>query len=280
MPFKVMTFMVPVFHRIRPRRPEDPLAGTGIQWIQIGMYSMLLIDKVFVLHVKKGYEDREKFIIDQFRTFNIDFEFILDGDIGDLTDDVIKTYFSEDMHGRLPAMSCAMKHILAHERIVAGNYRNALIFEDDVVLDRQFETVFNQCMKEVENLPGEACVYYSNACNMYVPASRITKGRCLYKADKSRAADSYSISRTVAEKRLDFIRKNKCSHPIDHQFNHMDPILCIASYWCHPTIVEQGSMNGLFDSAIDFSRKNSFFRKLDWTLQKLYKKHIRRVLPK
>ena len=117
MPFKVMTFVVPVFHRIRPRRADDPLTGMGFQWIQIGIYSMLLIDKVFVLHVKKGYEDREKFIIDQFRAFNIDFEFILDGDIGDLTDDVIKTYFGDAMHGRFPAMSCAMKHILAHERI-------------------------------------------------------------------------------------------------------------------------------------------------------------------
>lgn len=242
--------------------------------------NVLNIDKIFVLHVRKGYEDRETFIVDQFGKLGIEFEFILDGDIDDLSDSVIKTYFTEAMHDRLPAMSCAMKHILAHERIVSDDLQNALILEDDVVLAPNFETVFNQAMDEVKTLKDPACIYYSNACNMYVPASDIRKGRVLYRADRSRAADSYSISQYVTKKRLEFIMNHKCTHPIDHQFNHMDPIIGIVPYWCHPTIVEQGSMNGMFDSAIDFSRKNSFFRKLDWSLQKMYKKHIRRFLPK
>lgn len=241
---------------------------------------MLDIDKVFVLHVRKGYEDRETFIVDQFGKLGIGFEFILDGDIDDLNDTLIKTYFTEAMHDRLAAMSCTMKHILAHERVVSDNLKNALVFEDDVVLAPNFETVFNQAMDEVKTIPEPACVYYSNACNMYVPASDIRKGRVLYRADRSRAADSYSISRSVAEKRLAFIRENRCAYVSDILFNHMDPVIGVAPYWCHPTIVEQGSMNGMFGSSLNENRKNSFFRKLDWSLQKIYKKHIRRFLPK
>lgn len=238
---------------------------------------MLNIEKVFVLHVKKGYENRERFIVKQFKKLNIDFEFILDYDVDDLTDETIQTHFDEGMHSMPVAMSVNMKHIKAHQKILEGNYNNALIFEDDVVLDKQFIGTFNRSMDEVAMIPGDACIYYSNACNMYVPFASIRKGRTLYEARTSRAADSYSISRRVAEKRLDFITKHRCTMIIDHQFNLMDPRIGVTPYWCHPTIVEQGSMNGLFDSAIDTKRKDSWARKFNWTLQKTYKKNFRRL---
>lgn len=239
---------------------------------------MLNVDKVFVLHVKKGYEERERFINKQFAEFGIEFEYVLDGDIDDLTDELKKHYFSDEMHKNLSVMSCAMKHIYAHQRIVDGGYKAALIFEDDIVLDKHFIKIFNQCMQEVKGISKDTCIYYSNACNMYVPLLKSKGGVSLYKAEKSRAADSYSITGKVAQKRLDFIKEHKCMCAIDHQFNYMDPKINVYPYWCHPTIVEQGSMNGLFDSSIDTKRKNSMYRKINWQLQKLFKKTFRRMI--
>jgi glycosyl transferase family 25 len=238
---------------------------------------MLHIDKVFVLHVKQGYEDRERFIVEQFKTFGIDFEFVLDYDIPDLTDEIITTRFDPAMHNQPVAMSVNMKHATAWQKLVDGGHANALIFEDDVVLDKRFEEIFNRCMAEVKGIDEDVAIYYSNACNMYVPFFKIKKGRHLYKARASRAADSYSISRTVAQKRLDFLAAQPFTRIIDHQFNLMDPQIGVTPCWCHPTIVEQGSMNGLFESAIDQKRKGSLMRKLDWSLQKIYKKSFRRL---
>ena len=75
--------------------------------------------RCFVLHVKKGYEDREACIIDQFGRLGIEFEWILDHDKHDLTPDVLERY---GYHGDIPpeAISCSMKHIAAWERIAAG----------------------------------------------------------------------------------------------------------------------------------------------------------------
>ena len=44
---------------------------------------------VFVLHVKKGYEDREQHIKAMLQKMNIPFSWILDGDIADLTPEIL-----------------------------------------------------------------------------------------------------------------------------------------------------------------------------------------------
>lgn len=107
--------------------------------------------KVFVLHVKKGYEARENHINRMLKKMNIPFEYILDGDISDLTNEVLDTWFQGTMHQYSPQASCSYKHLLACKEIVARNLDGALILEDDIYLNkRKFVSVFNQSMKELE----------------------------------------------------------------------------------------------------------------------------------
>jgi len=49
----------------------------------------------YVLHVKKGYEDREKSIIQQFSALNLPFEWVLDHDKDEITPQTL-----EDFHYR------------------------------------------------------------------------------------------------------------------------------------------------------------------------------------
>ncbi len=80
-------------------------------------------ENVFVLHVKHGYEDREEFMERELSRFGIDFEYILDGDIPDITNEIFNKYFDKAYFQRINAeVSCALKHILAYEKIVSEGY--------------------------------------------------------------------------------------------------------------------------------------------------------------
>jgi glycosyl transferase family 25 len=83
--------------------------------------------KVFVLHVKKGYEERAAHIDSMMSRLGIEFEYFLAGDIPDLTPELLDKYFTGMMKATLPVTSCATKHLLCHEKIVADNLPCALI---------------------------------------------------------------------------------------------------------------------------------------------------------
>lgn len=64
--------------------------------------------KVFVCHVKTGYQDREQHITQMLGRMKMPFEFITEGDIADLTPEVLNHYFGWWWHekGRCPNLLC------------------------------------------------------------------------------------------------------------------------------------------------------------------------------
>ena len=79
----------------------------------------LNVDHTFVVHVSEGAEDREKSVSEQLNRRNIPFEFMLRGDLKDITPEIQKEYFSEYLLGDLiPGTSCSLKHIYILEEIV------------------------------------------------------------------------------------------------------------------------------------------------------------------
>ena len=54
------------------------------------------IDKVYVLHVKSGYKERANSIEKQASKYGFDFEYMLDYDIPDLTQEDIDTYIHHE----------------------------------------------------------------------------------------------------------------------------------------------------------------------------------------
>ena len=84
------------------------------------------IEKVYVLHVKKGYEDRDLHIRKMLGNMNIPFQYILDGDMTDLSIDSLSAYFRNDMLSITPATSCSMKHILAYQHMIDNHIQQAL----------------------------------------------------------------------------------------------------------------------------------------------------------
>lgn len=234
-----------------------------------------ITEKVFVLHVRQGYEDRAEHIDSMMTRLQIPFEYLLDGDICDLTPDVLDKYFKRDGALRkdnlLAQLSCAYKHLLVYERILKNNWKGALILEDDIILQKDFATIFNNCMREYEAMPtSDILISFENSRLRFVPRSQRVKGKYLYKGTKDRMTGAYYISNGAAKRIIDYLSENKCDLPIDLLHCFLIRQQDFPYYWCQPTIATQGSFTGKFHSSI--STKKRLGIKISWKFKLAYKK--------
>lgn len=232
------------------------------------------IDKVYVLHCKSGYEDRDLSIQTQFARHGINFEYILDWDVSDLTEEETRRFAPCLTR---TSVSVCMKHFEAMRKTVSLGFTNCLVFEDDIFLFRDFILKIEQIALEASKLAGPYVIYLSNSCNKYTPRSRRTPNRHLYENDHSRAADAYLISADACQKRLTWLESHSVALPIDHLYTAIDREIGIKQYWAENPVCEQGSMSGLFPSAID-NHYSLFVQRFRWQLDKFYKMHILRNL--
>jgi len=233
---------------------------------------MISVDKVFVLHVKKGYEDRAVHMENQLKKFGIEFEYILDYDIEDLTDEDLDKYYRKDNTLDNPNLSIGMKHINVLNKIVANRYNLTLVFEDDVFLDKSFNEIVENAIKELKGKGEGNVVSLGNAGNLYVDKKEIKKQTYLYKNRKHRAADSYIIDLKAAERRLEWLKRNKTVETAGHMYNTIDNEVGNNIFWLHPTIVEQGSQNGFMKSSVS---RNKFLHRFRWLWRDFNKKHLK-----
>ena len=237
----------------------------------------LSVSKVFVLHVKHGYDDRLISIKKQFSKRNIEFELITDGDMDDISQEQLDYYFSGEMHSVMPGSSCALKHFLAYENMLQNGISNALIFEDDIILANAFNYIFNQTIHEASIRTDiddtMLFVSYENSTLRTIDRSKRVKGQFLYQGTTTRCAGAYFLTNKIASVFLTKVKTDKCDIPIDWFHNKVLEGQKIPIYWCHPAQAEQGSHNGLFRSAID-QKKSGHFRQFTWNVVKQYKSLI------
>lgn len=236
----------------------------------------------YVLHVKKGYEDREKSIVKQFGALGISFEWVLDYDISDIDDnreEILKRY-SYNGNMKDSAISCALKHISTWEKIAIASQEGAFIFEDDVVIDLlNFKTVVKSALEESKrewlNGYNDALISLGDAGAMHVPWTRMDKGKKLYSSELTRCSDSYFITKGAAQKMIKWIEKNGFTLPSDGLIDKICSEIGILILWLEPTVVSQGTHTGIFASAIDIGeRKGGIFNKVEWYARVLRRKYL------
>lgn len=235
---------------------------------------------VFVAHVKTGYDDRRRHITGMMGRLGVPFEFMLDGDIADITPDRRATYFSTDISIPLPAQSCALKHILIYEEIVRRRLDGALVLEDDICLNPRFAEVFTKSMQELPAYEqsghnGEPAlpvmISYEDTRLRFVERSRRQRGRVLYPGDRDRMTGCYYVNRAAAETMLNQLKsEGGLTMPIDLYHAWMLHEHRLQYLWCQPTVATQGSHNGMFRSGIYTAKTITEERK--WKLKKLYRK--------
>jgi glycosyl transferase family 25 len=233
---------------------------------------MKKLDAIYVLNVKK-FTDRRAFMEKQLAKFGLDAEFIFDWDADELTDEIIARYFAENNLLSAAQKSCALKHIIALEKIAASNNVFNLVLEDDALFSKNFNLGLQRALTQSEQFTGEKVIYIGSGGNFFTPKSQRKTGQYLYLGTRGRFADSYIIDSVTAQKRLNWITTHKVTLPIDNQFEQIDKQLGIKIVWLEDPIVEQGSKNGLFDSALE-PAPPTWLQKIKFNFEKLKRKYI------
>ena len=145
-------------------------------------------------------------------------------------------------------ISIAYKHFLAYGDIHVNNVKNALIFEDDVVLDIDFVSKFNSYL---ERTPKDwDLIFMGSGCGLRVPKRDLVDGQIAYLKDHpaSKCADSYCITNEAATK---IVKSIGCfTFPVDFELNYWMKYHDMKVYWWEPSLTIQGSQRGLYKSEI------------------------------
>jgi glycosyl transferase, family 25 len=207
------------------------------------------LDAVYVINVKV-FAERLRSILTQLERFGLQAEIIHEWDPEDITEAVAAQWFVPGAL-RTPQRSCALKHVAALQRISARRQRHALVLEDDALLSADFARGVERALIESANYSPESVIFIGSGGNFYTPRSQREPGRSLYPGARGRFTDSYIIGCSAAEKRLAWIARNRISQSIDNQFETIDRAEGITILWLEDPVVEQGSKNGRFVTAID-----------------------------
>ena len=226
---------------------------------------------VFVIHVK-GVDHRLKHMQQELVKANLSAEFILEGDKHELNSGILANYFTGKMAVVSNASSCAYKHIKAYEEIVRMELPEAIIFEDDIYLDKHFSEKLQQCKSEIKTRQLENYIISLEETSLrYVKGSKREKGTLLYPNSRGRMAGAYLVDYKAASNMLADLAQNKTDQAIDWYHNHCINKHIINMFWIHPTIAIQGSISGRLDSTIS-NRRTNYFRISSFYLQRWYKK--------
>lgn len=230
---------------------------------------------VFVAHVSRGYEERGRAISAMMGRMGIPFEFMLRGDMSDLTPEVLDTYFTGPvMHTVSPAVSCALKHILICREIIDRGLPGALVLEDDITLSGRFTEVFNRSMTELhswdEGASRPVIISYEDTRLRFVERSRRRKDTVLYRGDRDRMAGAYYINAAAARLYVDRALGPHFDAPADIMHRRLLDEGLLTYLWCHPTVATQGSHDGSLASSISDARALTRFFK--WRFKLMYRK--------
>lgn len=211
--------------------------------------------KIFVLHYSK-LVDRKKSILAQFQKHNItDYEFIEKYDREDLQDCDILLF---DKCVKKSMMSLMNKHFYVY-KLISENYDCALILEDDVILCDNFIDKLNNYMGQLSE--DYDMLFIGDGCNLHIEKHKLISNqniyeKCLYPTSwggdgASRCSDSYIITKNCANKLCEYINNLKCKIklPSDWWLNVAARDNNFKVYWAEPTIITQGTQNGLFQTS-------------------------------
>jgi glycosyl transferase family 25 len=237
------------------------------------------VGRVFVIHVSTGAEDRAAFMEAQLARLGISFEYVLDGDVRDLTPALLDRWFAGDMKRPRPGTSCCCKHLIAYERMLRDDIEDALVLEDDVFLSDDFVVALATSLAELcqrpDANPDRAVISLENSG--LSPVAGVVPSTTLYRADHGRETGAYWLTRSVAGRFLARAEQDKVHLPTPHFHNTFFASGEVEIWWRHPAIAEQGSHSGKFDSLLHAGHKGPM-RRPRWLARKAFQMYVRPVL--
>jgi hypothetical protein len=105
-------------------------------------------------------------------------------------------------------------------------------------------------------------LFIGDGCKLHIPKERLVPDIFIYEKNVnptrwggqgcSRCSDSYLVSKKCAKQLCDYIANTtkKIGSPIDFWLNEAGRDNNFNVYWAEPTIVTQGSQNGLYATSL------------------------------
>lgn len=226
--------------------------------------------KTFIIHVSKGYEDRRAHIDTHLPEIGItEYEYMLQGDIDDLSDDIRNDFFGEKLN--LPQMSCLYKHYLVMKKVVDEGIEQALVLEDDALLHPEFIANLAKIQQEL----GREKNYLVNIeeASSLVPISLRESNKHLYLCKTNKLTGGLIYDLGFAQKMVKYIEKTVIDAPIDGLIGNVRDEVQYNIFWVHPPLVRQGSKSGLFTSELSNEKAGIASAIRNWC-KDTYRMHI------
>lgn len=207
--------------------------------------------KIYVITVRH-FTDRHDHIQRLAVRFGFDFQYVLKFDADQLSKADL-AMVSADLAPK--SASNVLKHLEAQKMFIEQHQAEglALILEDDVVLfDDFFERLEDIIPKLAQFDPG-FLIFLGGADN------KIDE-RFLHSSDNDlietpiTTAEAYLVDGFSCIRRVAWVRENIINKQADHQLKEIDNLLGIRHYRIAKAMATQGSITGLFQTALDDSR--------------------------
>lgn len=209
------------------------------------------VDAVYVLSVR-SFEQRIAHIQAQMARHGIRFEFMFEHDAVAMDPQLVQATFGpSDL--RPAHQSLVLKNIQVWRDAVARGHRRVLVFEDDAVLTEDFVTRFGQAMAAADRIPAGWLIFLGGM-DTKVPDRYFLEPGPLVELPIA-TAEGYVCDLEALTRRLRWLGEHPVTLPADHLMRRIDQDLGVRQYWLRHPIVEQGSVLGLFDSALDAHRQ-------------------------
>jgi glycosyl transferase family 25 len=198
--------------------------------------------KYYVTHYTPLVERKQNIIRELAYAGITEYEFILSKDRDVLTANELQK-FSGITNSEA---SLFLKHMEVYKTDGLDN-KIVVVFEDDAVLCPNFSKRLNACLLQLKNENWDV-LFSGECCGLHCD---VTPGKIIKATNTSRGTCMYVLNFGVGKRLYEiFNTQSVIRSPIDWWFNFINSEYNLNYFWSEPTLVEQGSDNGLFKSSL------------------------------
>lgn len=239
--------------------------------------------KIFIINMKKD-KNRKEYMLNQLKRYSFDYEFIQAVEGRTLSNQEIESQCEYDVFKKHPTwndrgygiIGCSLSHKMIYERIVREKIPRALILEDDVFLEAEFDLVLDQL--DNPHLPlddAELVLLCTMSCDEKVKLSnknirRLCNGYALYHPinhDNIWLTSSYLISYESAKR---FIKAYpKISRVADAWGGFYDKGIFSTISVLYPFVTNTGDIDSTIGVRLPVQSKKSLKRLINFISPKL-----------
>jgi glycosyl transferase family 25 len=209
------------------------------------------IDAVYVLSVKT-FSQRIAHIKGELERHGIPFEFVFEHDASEMDPALVDATFGPSNLGA-GQKSLVLKNIHVWRTALSRGQRSVLVFEDDAVLLDDFAAQLEKAVAALQQQP-PGWLLFLGGLDTKVPDRYFLAPGPLVEMPIA-TTEAYLCDLEAIRRRLAWLDNHRVTLAADFLIRHVDAQVGVKQFWLRHPIVEQGSVLGLFDSALDDQRR-------------------------